>query len=56
VGTRHVAHAGVEVHAHEVRKVAKPLDGDPRDNARPTRGIQDPVAGLEGHVRTHQFG
>jgi hypothetical protein len=55
VGTRDLEHARVEVYAYEVRKVAKPLRGDSRDNPRPTRSIQDPVTGLECHVCEHQF-
>jgi hypothetical protein len=55
VGTRHLEHAGVEVQAHDVRQVAKSLGGDTGDNPRPTRRIQDPVVGMEGHVRKHQF-
>ena len=55
VRTRHLEHAGVEIQAHDVRQVVKPLCGDPRDNARPTRRIQDPIAGLECHGRKHQF-
>ena len=55
VSMRHVEHAGIEVQAHDVRKVVKPLCGDPRDNARPARRIQDPVACMECHVCEHQF-
>jgi hypothetical protein len=31
------------------------LGGDSRDNTRPTRGIQHPVACLEDHMRKHQL-
>jgi hypothetical protein len=56
VGTGHLQHAGVEVHADDVPKVAIPLDGHAGDNPRPTRRIQDPVAGVQGHARKHQLG
>jgi hypothetical protein len=53
---RHVEHTGVEIHAHDVREVAKPLRGNSGDNAGPTRCIQDPVTWLEYHVCKHQSG
>jgi hypothetical protein len=56
VRPRHIKHARVEVYAHNVREVVKPLRGDSGDNPRPTRGIQDPVTWMESHVRKHQVG
>jgi hypothetical protein len=56
VGARHVEHARVEIDAHDMREMVKPLCRDTGDNPRPTRRIYDPVTGMECHVRKHPFG